>query len=131
MNKLISGLVKPVAKIFTKRQERKMAHEAASAKIKAAKQAGTTEITLGDQEIEALATKGLELSWKDEYVTLSFVSIINLIVIGGIAQGFGYPELLSGMSTAVGAIMLTGVDVSLLMEAVVFSAIGLTIWRKF
>ena len=98
---IVEGVVKPVAGVFTKREERKTQREVLSAKLKEAKQKGQTEITLSEQEIEVVRTKGLEGTWKDEYITVSLGSIINLIVAGAIAFAFGYPKLLEGMGIAI------------------------------
>ena len=125
-----AGLFKPVADIFKAREQRKAAKEAAQAKLAQGKAEGAQQIELNKDEYEAVATSGLDATWKDEYVTVSIVSILNLIVVGGIASAFGYPQVLTGVGVAVQSLSTAGVDVGFLMEATVMAAIGLSIWKK-
>lgn len=74
------ALLSPITKIITKRQERKSAREAAKAKLLQAVQDDAHVLNLNKDEWEQLADQGLDHSWKDEYVTVSVVSIFNLIV---------------------------------------------------
>jgi len=127
---IASGLIEPLAKIVTNRQERKAAADTAAAKLVQAKQDGSHEVTLGDQEVEAILASGLGQTWKDEYVTVSLVSIINLLVIGGILAAFGHGQMLQGLSIALTAIVAAGVNIGFLLEATVLAAIGLNVWRK-
>ena len=126
----ITSLFKPVTDIFVAREQRKAAREAAQAKLAQGKAEGAQQIELNKDEYEAVATSGLQFTWKDEYVTVSVVSILNLIVVGGIATAFGHPELLQGVGIALHALSEVGVDVGFLMEATVMAAIGLSIWKK-
>ena len=126
----ITALFKPVADIVAKRQARKLAKETAKAKLVQAKQDDTFQLQLNQDEWEALAQKGLSDSWKDEYVTVSIVSILNLIVIGGILAAFNYPQVLNGLGAALSALEYSGVNIGFLMEAVILSAVGLSIWKK-
>jgi len=128
---IASGLIEPLAKIVTNKQERKAATEAAQAKLVQSKQDGSHQVTLNDQDVEAVLASGLGQTWKDEYVTVSLVSIINLLVIGGIAAAFGYGQVLQGLSIALQSIVAAGVDIGFLLEATVLAAIGLNVWRKF
>ena len=68
-------------------------------------------------------------TWKDEYVTVSIVSIINIIMVGGIASAFGYPELIDGMVIALTKLAELGLDIGFLVTAVVLAAIGMKMWR--
>jgi hypothetical protein len=126
---LLQSLVAPVANIFAKREERKLSKETAKGKLQQAKQAGKLTVALTDAEWESISTGLQDSTWKDEYVTVSVVSIFNLYIIGGIATAFGYPQVLEGTSTGIKALVEAGVDIGLLLTAVVFAAIGLKIWR--
>jgi|GEM_PF-1560524 len=127
---IATSIVEPLAKIVTNRQDRKAATERATAKLVQSKQEGAQEVRLKDQDVEAILASGMGQSWKDEYVTISLVSILNLLVVGGILAAFGYGEVLQGLSIALQAIVAAGVDIGFLLEATVLSAIGLSVWRK-
>jgi hypothetical protein len=127
---IVAGLFAPVADIFKAREGRKAAKEAAAAKLAMATAEGQQKIELNKDEYEVLATQGLAGTWKDEYVTVSVVSILNTIVIGGLASAFGYPQILIGVGTAIKSLSTAGVDVGFIMEATIMAAIGLSIWKK-
>lgn len=127
---ILGGLVDPIAGIFRAREERKTARETAAGKLAVAKQEGFDKMVFSDQDWESIAVKGTEGTWKDEYVTISIVSIINLLVVGGIAAAFGYGQILQGLSIAIQSITAAGVDIGFIMEAVVLAAVGLSVWRK-
>lgn len=127
----IAALFKPVASIFTAREQRKAAKEAAHAKLAHAKAEGFQQLELNKDEWEQLQVSGMMGSWKDEYVTVSVVSIFNIIVLGGILSAFGYPQVLAGIGTAIAALGEAGVDVGFLLEATILAGLGLSIWKKF
>ena len=126
----ITALFKPVADIINKRQDRKIAKEAASAKLAHAKASNTQTLELNKDEWEQMQVAGQSESWKDEYVTVSVVSILNLIVVGGIASAFGYPEVLQGVGVAIYSITEAGVDIGFLMEAAILAGLGLSVWKR-
>ncbi|MGB5608476.1 hypothetical protein, partial [Eudoraea sp.] len=128
MKDLIASLFRPVADIFIQREARKMAKEAASAKLTQAKAEGAQKLELNKDEWEQLSVPGLDKSWKDEYITVSVVSIFNLILVGGIASAFGHNQVLTGVGLAIQALTTAGVDVGFLLEATVLAGIGLSIW---
>ncbi len=127
---LISGLVKPVTDLIKGRQDRKKNRESAQAQLSAASQAGNFNLKLKDQEWEALAQGQKSSTWTDEYATVSILSIVNLVVVGGVASAFGYPQVLTGIVTAISTMAEVGIDIGFLAEAVVLAAIGLSTWRK-
>lgn len=127
----LAGLLTPLAGIYGKRQDRKAAAESARAKLAQATSSNSQELNLNKDEWEHLNIKGMGETWKDEYVTVSIISIFNIIVIGGILSAFGYPELLLGVSTAIRSLNLVGVDIGFLMEAAVLAGLGLSIWKRF
>lgn len=130
MFKWVSALFKPVASVINKRQERKILKEQAIAKLSQSAQDDAQAINLNKDEWEALNVGGMQHTWKDEYVTVSILSILNLIVVGGIATAFGYPQVLEGMGIALRALTETGVDVGFLMEATALAGLGLSIWKR-
>lgn len=130
LGKIFSAIPEAAAKAYMKRVERKMAKESADAKIKQAKVEGATQVTLQDQEVEQLMVRGKDATWTDEYVTVSFVSIVNLFVVGGIATAFGYPQMMTGVVEGVTALVNAGVDMGFIIQAVALAGVGLTVWRK-
>jgi hypothetical protein len=127
----ITALFKPVASIILKRQARKMAQQTAKNKLMQSRADNHHALDLNKDEWEALQVKGMDTTWKDEYVTVSVVSIFNIIVVGGIASAFGHPQILTGIGTAIQALMVAGVDVGFLLEATILAGLGLSIWKKF
>ena len=128
---IFAGLVEPVAGIIKKRQERKIAQDSAKAKLKQKALDATTQIEFNDQEWEALAVQQKQNTWTDEYATVSVLSILNIIVFGGLMAAFGEPRVMYGIGMSMQALTSTGVDVGLLMEVVVYAAVGLHVARKF
>ena len=127
----ITLLFKPVAALFAQREERKLARQGASAKLVQSRQDNAQTLDLNKDEWEQLQVKGMDQSWKDEYVTVSIVSILNIIVLGGILTAFDHPELLTGIAIAMTALTTAGVDIGFLMEAAVLAGLGLSIWKRF
>ena len=123
-------LIQPISGLLSKRQERKQARETAISKLQQTRQDGNLQVELNDQELERVLAGDLSTTWKDEYVTVSLVSIINIIIVGGVANAFGYPQLLEGIVQAIVTLYEVGVDIGFLLEAVVLAAVGLTVWRK-
>lgn len=122
---LTGGLFDAAAQAYKSRQERQQAEHTLEAKIVAAKQEGETQLQLSELERDVLAQWQQQSTWKDEYVTVSVVSIFNLVLVGGILAAFGRPEVLDGVQRAVVALTAIGVDVGLLLEATIFCALGL------
>jgi hypothetical protein len=127
---IINAVAGPVIGIFQKKQERAAAREALAGKIAAAKQQGDLTLNLNDQEAEAIGVAMTEKTWRDEYVTVSVMSIFNVIVLGGILDAAGYPQVLTGISTAVLTLVEIGVDVGFLMTVTVMAGLGLTALRR-
>jgi glucose-6-phosphate isomerase len=127
----LTAIFEPVSKIIARRQERKAAKETARAKLAQAALDNEHTLELNKDEYEIVATNGLADTWKDEYAVVSVVSILNLVVVGGLAAAFGYPQVLEGVAIAINSLTQSGVDVGFLLEAAVLSALGLSIWKKF
>ena len=127
----VTALFAPIADMVNKRQERKMAAEAARAKLAQAVQSGAQELNLNKDEWEQLQVKGMADTWKDEYVTVSVVSIFNLILVGGIMAAYGHTQVLEGVALAISSLTASGVDVGFLLEAAILAGLGLSIWKRF
>ena len=127
----IIALFKPVADIINKRQDAKAAQQSAKNKLMQSKQEGHQALELNKDEWEQLQVNGMDTSWKDEYVTVSIVSILNLVVVGGLAAAFDHPEVLTGVGIAINALTTAGVDIGFLLEAAILAGLGLSIWKRF
>ena len=123
-------LLGPLTSIILKRQTRKAAQQSAKTKIEAAKQEHSATVELNKDEWEQLQVDGMDKTWKDEYVTVSVMSIFNMVVIGGLMSAFGYPEVLEGIVTSVTALTAIGVDVGFLLNATVLAGLGLSVWKR-
>jgi len=88
---IAKGLVSPLANVINKRTARKQAREQALIAVQAAKQQGSLEMELEDREWDAIAASLQDKTWKDEYVTVSIVSVFNFIIIGGHSCGLWLP----------------------------------------
>ena len=128
---LVTGLVTPVTNLLGKRQDRKAAKETAQAKLVQAKADGVQSVTLNEQEIEAVRTNGLGNTWKDEYITVSIVAYLNLIIVGSVAAAFGHTQLLEGLKGSVIVLTQMGVDMGELIRIVIYAGVGISVWRKF
>ena len=127
----ITALFAPIASIINKRQDRKAASQSAKNKLMQSKQDNHQSLQLNKDEWEQLQVIGMDTTWKDEYVTVSIVSILNLIVFGGVSTAFGYPQVLEGVGIAVASLQTAGVDIGFLLEAAILAGLGLSIWKRF
>lgn len=122
----VGGIVKPIANIFVKKSERKQAIKTAQAKILQAQVEGQNEITLQDREWEAIMAQKTDSTWKDEYVTVIITSPIIGLIAGAVWTAFtGDTTLLTGTKDALVALKQAGIDMGVLMQVVVYAAVGL------
>jgi hypothetical protein len=126
----ITALFTPLTNIITKRQDRKLAAQSAKNKLMQSKADDHQAIELNKDEWEQLQVSGMDTTWKDEYVTVSVVSIFNIIVVGGLLSAVGYPQVLTGIATSITALSAAGVDVGFLLEAAVLAGLGLSVWKR-
>lgn len=123
-------LLGPLTGIISQFQKKRMAQQTAKTKIEAAKQQHSATVELNKDEWEQLQVDGMDKTWKDEYVTVSVMSIFNLVVVGGLLSAFGYPDVLEGIVVAVTALTAIGVDVGFLLNATVLAGLGLSVWKR-
>ena len=136
------GIIDAAKDAFTARTERKEAEAGLEAAITMQKESGAQEIALSEKQWEILQAWKNESTWKDEYVTVSVVSIFNIIVIGALAQAFGFPQILAGIEQAVltlNTVMVTTNSVTgepdwtpigVLISTTIFVALGVYGWKK-
>jgi len=127
---LLGGAVAPIAGVVKANVERKQAHETLNSQLLTQKETDETNITVSKDQLEAVLSQGLGTSWKDEYATLSILSIINGIVVGGVLHGFGYPQFMQGILIGVEAMNTLGIHVGALVTTVVAAAIGVTTLKR-
>ena len=130
----LSTIKKPITDVLNKKQERKIAKDTFNGQIAMARQAGEQEVIVNDQHLDQILAQNTTSTWKDEYATVSIISIVNFLMIGGILNGFGYPAFLEGTIIGVRAlaeVLQNGGDLAFIVKATVLVAIGLNVWRKF
>ena len=128
---ILGGLVQPVADLFVKRTERKMAKDSLKSKAEMAKQSGSDQITLTDSEWEAVKASKEGESWKDEYITVLVSSPYALVIIGVFWLTFtGDPTVMNSAIMGLEAMQSVGIDMDYLMTIVVMAAVSLKVWRQ-
>lgn len=126
----VSGLVSPVADVFTQREKRKQAAKEIDGAIALAQQKGETTITVNEQQWEAISANKSDTTWKDEYVTVICTLPYVLITLGCLLIAFGQePAMLDGALDAIAKLKAIGIDAGHLCEVVVYAAVSLKVWR--
>ncbi len=126
---LVTGIVSPITGLLQRKEERKEHHNMAMAALQTAKQADETHVTLEAQAYETVLAQGMEKSWKDEFITVIFGSIIIQIMVAGLLYGFGWTGFMDGTVKGVESLAAV-IDLKFIMTATCMSAIGLSVWRK-
>lgn len=104
---IASGLVKPIAGVFTKKIERKQAKDAIDGQVKMAQKNNEAQVNIDTGDWEKISKQQEVNSWKDEYITISVFSIFNAVIIGSIADAFGFTggaSLVDGVMAGIRAI---------------------------
>ncbi len=128
---IAKAVVAPVANYMGKREDTKQAKNAGEVKISAMKVGAEKEVTLTDQEWEAIAISKSDSTWKDEYVTIVITSPIVLLLVGAVYGSItGDMSILTGTVDGLAEIAQMGVDMELLMEIVVYAAVGLKVLKS-
>lgn len=127
---VVKSIMSGVMGYFKKRSDRKRAKEKAVAKMQIAKMTADEKIELTDAECELVLARGLNESWKDEYLTIIITSPLLLIFVGSIyAAMTGDTRLMDGTNRALENIVRIGIDMGELMTIVVLAGVGLKFWR--
>lgn len=129
---IISGAIDLIGGFFTKKQEIKQAKVTAKAKLDQARLTGQQTLEMTDAEWESLAVQTQNNSWKDEYITIIITLPIVGILGGSVMAALGFPtgELLTqGTLNGIKELKELGMDYGLILNAVVFAAVGLKLWR--
>lgn len=126
---VVTSVTGAVTGVINKKTDRKIAHDAASAALNQAQISDAHDVTVNDQHLETILAQNQTTTWRDEYVTISLIGIINAVVIGGILQGFGHPAFLQGVLIGVNTLSQI-IDLKWGMDAAIASSLGYSIWRK-
>ena len=121
---VLSSIAAPVASVLNSRQETIQLNATVNGKLANKVLDNEATISLSDKEWEHLGKKNENGSWKDEYVTVSVVSILNLIVLGGM------PQLLEGVTVALTTFNEIGVDIGSILKVTVYAALGIYAFKK-
>ena len=129
---LISAGISAITGYFGKKQEIKKVAVVANAKLAQAKQDGQQTVTMTDAEWESLSVKTQNESWKDEYITLIITSPFITILADSIGAALGFawgPQIVTGTVQGLKEMKALGMDYGTIINAVVFAAVGLKLWR--
>ena len=127
---VLSSIAAPVASVLNSRQETIQLNATVNGKLANKVLDNEATISLSDKEWEHLGKKNENGSWKDEYVTVSVVSILNLIVLGGILTAFNQPQVLEGVTVALTTFNTIGVDIGGIMKVTIYAALGIYAFKK-
>ena len=136
LKEIFGFIVEPVTTLGKAHIERKRNKESLSAKLAIAKQSDNASLDLTDGEWEAFSKMQENGTWKDEFVTVTFMLPIWLIFLGAIhgsykvdAEGNPDGRLLEGTLAGIEALTKLGLNWGEITFAVVLAAIGLKLWR--
>ena len=120
INTIVGGLFN----FLGNRNERKRAKDQLKSKLQLAQKNIDRNIALSDSEWELLNVKGLDNSWKDEYVTLIFTAPIVCGIIGAIFQAFGYGQFAQAFNDMFQMFNDVGIPLGTISTIVVCAAVG-------
>ena len=129
---IFGSIVSGVTGFFTRKQEIKKATVTAKAKLDQARLNGEHTLEMTDAEWESLSVQTQNNSWKDEYITIIITVPIVFILIGSVMSALGMPSgeaVVNGSLEGITRLKELGMDYGLVLNAVVFAAVGLKLWR--
>lgn len=116
--------------LFKRRAERKAAKAAGRAKVQAIRAGTAQEEVLTRAEWEAVSVRGLDTTWRDEWITILATSPVTLCLLGGIfdpvlmAFGVDYSLMDAGVRM-MGVFTDNSVDYGVILLATVLAGLGL------
>ena len=126
----VPDAIKSISGMYQSRQDRQKLKISTMGKLEGAKLQNKKEITLTDQEWEAVNANKADSTWKDEFVTVVILWPYIQLFIGGLEVGFKKTSrILDSLEASLTILATLGVDIGFLMTAVVMAAIGLKIAR--
>jgi 2-iminoacetate synthase ThiH len=129
---IIGSIISGVAGFFSKKQDIKKVGKIAEAKLAQAKQDGQQTVTMTDAEWESLSVQTQSGTWKDEYITIIITAPIVCILAGTIMAAVGVEagsQVVTGATEGIKELKKLGMDYGMVLNAVVFAAVGLKLWR--
>lgn len=91
-NAIAAPFVSAAAKLGGSYIERKAAKDAIDGNIKMAKVQGENQAKVDIADWERLSKAHEDKTWKDEYITVSLIAPINVLVIDSILAAMGYSD---------------------------------------
>lgn len=132
---IVSGIISPVTKVFTAREERKKAEKDLTYQLDRAKVDSNFNLQLTDQQWELLSKQAENDTWKDEFVTIVFVSPLIFTYLAALISAYtNDPIYINSITIANEQIQLLLNDAdskySEIAYAVVLAAIGIKAVKK-
>jgi len=117
---------------FGKRTERKINQDTITGELAKAKVDGAHQISLSEKQWEMLSKQAEAGTWKDEFITVTVMSIFIIIILGAIASAFGFPQILEGIKLAIAElnIALDGTTLGQIMQVTVYAGLGVYAIKK-
>lgn len=125
---LVQGAVAPIANIFAKKVERKIARDAINGRVEEAKLNNQAQVNIQTSEWESIKAAQEAGTWKDEYVTVSVFTIFNGVVLGSVASAFGIEggtQMVTGILEAVRTLDALDGRVGDLIMVVAYAALSI------
>ena len=127
---LISGVVSPIAGIFSKREDRKLAATVGKNNLAQAKVKGERDVTMALHEWEAIMAEASKDSWKDEFWTIVLAGPFILLMIGPIIRIFtGDDSVMRATTEVLNQFKTVGLDYGSVLYVAIAAAFGFR-WMK-
>lgn len=134
LSNTIGAVVAPIANVFTRKIERKIAKDQITGQVSLAKLDNQAAVNIGIKDWESISKTLEGESWKDEAATYTFLAIIWCLLGGAIAAALGYPAGIAVMDgVAVGIAEVNALDglVGDLLRVVVYAAVSIKAVKSF
>jgi hypothetical protein len=130
-NAIAAPVVSAVSSIGKSHIERKRAKEAIEGNIKMAKVQGENQAKVDIADWERLSKAQEDNTWKDEYITVSLVAPINVIVLDSVlmAMGFGDGSATRGVLAAMATLNQQDIPIGDLMAIAVAAGLSVKLVR--
>lgn len=130
LGSVLGGVVKPVADIFSKREDRRVAKQTGEAKLAQAKVDNRHTLEMTRAEWEACMARGSQSSWKDEFWTLVLAGPLVVIQVGALLHVFnGDSRLLDSVFVILTQFKDVGLDYGTVLYLAIGAAFGVR-WLK-